>query len=235
MIEFDDGVMGERSDTEESENPQMHPVGPEPSILLDETPAPARIASPEPAPHQPAAQPTVRRLMIPSALGAPGLEDGALGIGMPHQYYPGVSYDEIFRLFEFAAEHDAMIFTHVRSMGVAGMQEVVANAVATGAPLHIVHMNSMSLWDYQTNLDMILGAQERGADISVEAYPYTAASTGIASALFDDGWQERMRISYGDIQWQDTGERLTEKTFKKYREQGGTAVRITMPLLKTGT
>jgi len=153
-----------------------------------------------------------------------GLEDGALGIGMPHQYYPGVSYDEIFRLFEFAAEHDAMIFTHVRSMGVAGMQEVVANAVATGAPLHIVHMNSMSLWDYQTNLDMILGAQERGADISVEAYPYTAASTGIASALFDDGWQERMRISYGDIQWQDTGERLTEKTFKKYREQGGTVI-----------
>jgi len=153
-----------------------------------------------------------------------GLDDGALGIGMPHQYYPGVSYDEIFRLFEFAAEHDAMIFTHVRSMGVAGMQEVVANAVATGAPLHIVHMNSMSLWDYQTNLDMILGAQERGADITVEAYPYTAASTGLGSALFDAGWQERMRISYGDLQWQDTGERLTEETFNKYREQGGTVI-----------
>jgi len=153
-----------------------------------------------------------------------GLEDGALGIGMPHQYYPGVSRDEIFRLFQFAAENEAPIFTHVREMGVSGMQEVIANAIATGAPLHIVHMNSSSLWDYQTNLDLILGAQERGADITTEAYPYTAGSTGIESAIFDDGWQERLRISYEDIQWQDSGERLTEETFRKYRDQGGIVI-----------
>ena len=150
-----------------------------------------------------------------------GLLGGALGIGMPHQYYPGASYDEIFRLFQFAAEIEAPIYTHVRDMGIAPMQEVVANAVATGASLHIVHMNSSSLWDYQTNLDLILGAQERGADITTEAYPYTAASTSIQSAIFDEGWQENLRISYEDLQWQDTGERLTEKTFNEYREEGG--------------
>jgi dihydroorotase len=109
-------------------------------------------------------------------------------------------------------------------MGIAPMQEVIANAVATGASLHIVHMNSSSLWDYQTNLDLILGAQERGADISTEAYPYTAASTSIQSAIFDDGWQEKLRISYADLQWQDTGERLTEKTFDQYREEGGVLI-----------
>lgn len=155
---------------------------------------------------------------------AEGLQGGALGIGMPHQYYPGVSYDEIFRLFQFAANHEAPIYTHVRDMGIAPMQEVIANAVATGASLHIVHMNSSSLWDYQTNLDLILGAQERGADISTEAYPYTAASTSIQSAIFDDGWQEKLRISYADLQWQDTGERLTEKTFDQYREEGGVLI-----------
>ncbi len=153
-----------------------------------------------------------------------GLDGGALGIGMPHQYYPGVSRDEIFRLFQFAAEARAPIYTHVREMGVTGMQEVVANAIATGAPLHIVHMNSSSLWDYQTNLDLILGAQERGADVTTEAYPYTAASTGIRSAIFDEGWQERLRISYEDVQWQDTGERLTEETFNQYREEGGVVI-----------
>ncbi|MGI9262348.1 MAG: amidohydrolase family protein [Woeseiaceae bacterium] len=153
-----------------------------------------------------------------------GLNDGALGIGMPHQYYPGVSRDEIFRLFQFAADKDSIIFTHVREMGVSGMQEVVANAIATGAPLHIVHLNSMSLGHYQTNLDLILGAQERGADVTTEAYPYTAASTGIQSAIFDDGWQERLSISYGDVQWQDTGERLTEETFNAYREEGGVVI-----------
>jgi len=153
-----------------------------------------------------------------------GLTAGALGVGMPHQYYPGVTQDEIFRLFQFAADKGVPIFTHVREMGVSGMQEVIANAVATGAPLHIVHMNSSSLWHYQTNLDLILGAQARGADVTTEAYPYTAASTGIDSAIFDDGWQEKLGISYGDIQWQDTGERLTEETFRKYREQGGIVI-----------
>ena len=153
-----------------------------------------------------------------------GLADGALGVGMPHQYYPGVTYDEIFRVFQFAARNKVPIFTHVRAMGVAPMQEVIANAVATGASLHIVHMNSSSLWDYQTNLDLILGAQERGADITTEAYPYTAASTGIRSAIFDPGRQERLRISYEDLQWQDTGERLTEETFKNYYEAGGVLI-----------
>ena len=155
---------------------------------------------------------------------AKGLGEGALGIGMPHQYYPGVSHDEIFRLFQFAAERAVPIYTHVREMGVTGMQEVVANAIATGASLHIVHMNSSSLWSYQTNLDLILGAQARGADVTTEAYPYTAASTSIESAIFDEGWQERLRISYGDIQWQDTGERLTEETFNRYREEGGVVI-----------
>jgi N-acyl-D-aspartate/D-glutamate deacylase len=104
------------------------------------------------------------------------------------------------------------------------MQEVIANAVATGAPLHIVHMNSSSLWDYQTNLDLILGAQERGTDITTEAYPYTAASTALQSAIFDEGWQERLQITYSDLQWQDTGERLTEETFNEYREEGGVVI-----------
>ena len=85
-------------------------------------------------------------------------------------------------------------------------------------------MNSSSLWDYQTNLDLILGAQERGADVTTEAYPYTAASTSIESAIFDPGWQARLRISYEDVQWQDTGERLTEASFNRYREEGGVVI-----------
>ena len=153
-----------------------------------------------------------------------GLNDGGLGVGMPHQYYPGVSRDEIFRLFEFAAEKSVPIYTHVREMGVGGIQEVVANAIATGAPLHIVHLNSSSLWDYRTNLDLIEGAVRRGADVTTEAYPYTAGSTAIESAIFDEGWQQLLRISYGDLQWQDSGERLTEATFNAYRQQGGTVI-----------
>ncbi|MDH4071786.1 MAG: amidohydrolase family protein [Gammaproteobacteria bacterium] len=60
--------------------------------------------------------------------------------------------------------------------------------------------------------------------VTTEAYPYTAVSTSLESALFDEGWQEKLQISYGDIQWQDIGERLTEQTFARYREQGGVVI-----------
>ena len=153
-----------------------------------------------------------------------GMAEGAIGIGMPHQYYPGANRDEIYRVFELAGEERFPIYTHVRSMGIDAIQEVVANATATKAPLHIVHLNSSSLWDIGTNLDLIAGAQEAGVDVSTEVYPYTAASTSLESAIFDDGWQERLQITYEDIQWQDTGERLTEETFRTRRQEGGIVI-----------
>lgn len=153
-----------------------------------------------------------------------GLQQGALGIGMAHQYYPAASREEIFRVFEMAARWRVPIFTHVRGMGVDAMQEVIANAAATGTSLHIVHVNSMSLGALPLVLDMIESARKRGLDITTEAYPYTAASTFLESTIFDDGWEERLGISYGDVQWEKTGERLTRESFDTYRKQGGVAI-----------
>jgi len=153
-----------------------------------------------------------------------GLREGALGIGMAHGYYPGATNEEIFRVFQFAASRQAPIFTHVRTMGIEPMQEVIANAASTGAPLHIVHVNSMSLWDIDVVLDLIGGAQRQGLDITTEAYPYTAASTNVASTIFDAGWRERLKISYEDLQLQETGERLNATTFDKYRTEGAVVI-----------
>jgi dihydroorotase len=153
-----------------------------------------------------------------------GLREGGLGIGMAHQYYPGATRAEILRVFQYAAERRAPIYTHVRSMGLDAIQEVVANAAATGAPLHIVHVNSSSLADLPAVLELIAGARARGVDLTTESYPYTAGSTGIQSSIFDEGWQERLGIGYGDVQWQDTGERLTQETFELFREEGGTVI-----------
>jgi len=159
-----------------------------------------------------------------TALLDQGLREGGLGIGMAHQYYPGATRTEILRVFQHAAARSAPIYTHVRSMGLDAIQEVVANAAATGAPLHIVHVNSSSLGDLPAALELIAGARRRGLDLTTESYPYTAGSTGIQSSIFDDGWQERLGISYGDVQWQDTGERLTRETFELLREEGGTVI-----------
>src|SRR5688572_33115754 len=42
-----------------------------------------------------------------------------------------------------------------------------------------------------------------------------SGSTGINTAIFREGWQERLGISYGDLQWSETGERLTKQTLDR--------------------
>lgn len=152
------------------------------------------------------------------------LHAGALGIGVPVGYYPGATHGEIFKVYQYAAEKQVPVFSHTRGFGMPGIQEAISNAVSTGAPLHIVHANSLSLGEIQTTLSMVAAAQDRGLDVTTEVYPYTAASTSLESSIFDEGWQEMLGITYGDLQWEATGERLTEATFKEYREKGGVVI-----------
>jgi len=44
-----------------------------------------------------------------------GLNEGALGIGMGIAYTPGAGHEEVFRVFQFAAQRGVPIFVHVRS------------------------------------------------------------------------------------------------------------------------
>ena len=150
-----------------------------------------------------------------------GLREGALGLGVAPQYYPGASREEIFKVYQMAARWKVPLFTHVRSMTPDAFQEAIANAASTGAKLHLVHVNSMSLGALPFVLDVIESARKQGLDVTTEAYPYTAASTFIESTMFDDGWQDRLGISYGDLQWPPTGERMTAESFAKFRKQGG--------------
>jgi N-acyl-D-aspartate/D-glutamate deacylase len=164
------------------------------------------------------------------------LAEGALGIGMGINYTPAATREEIMRAFRVAARRLAPVFVHLRSGGlldhaggVAGLQEVIADAAATGAPLHVVHVTSMGLSATPTLLDIIEGARARGLDVTTEAYPYTAGATMLQSAVFDPGFQERQGIDYKDILWVATGERLTAESFERYRKQGGLAVIFSIP------
>jgi len=153
-----------------------------------------------------------------------GLSEGALGIGVPVGYYPGATREEIFRVYAFAAKMGIPVFTHVRDPNISAIQEAIADGAATGAPVHIVHLNSMALGRIGVALDMVDSAQKQGLDITTELYPYTAGSTSLESTLFDEGWQDVWDMDYGDLQWEATGERLTRETFDKYRKEGGTII-----------
>jgi dihydroorotase len=157
-----------------------------------------------------------------------GLDEGALGIGMGIAYVPGASREEILRVFELAAARRVPVYVHLRSAGpvepggIDALQEAIADAAATGASLHVVHITSTELRETPVALEMIRGARKRGLNVTTEAYPYTAGMTDLASAIFSEGWQARNGgISYGDLQWAATGERLTAESFARYRKQGG--------------
>ena len=165
-----------------------------------------------------------------------GLREGALGIGMGINYTPAATREEIFRAFALASRRRVPVFVHLRSAGlldenggVAGLQEVLADAAATGASLHVVHVTSMGLGATPTLLAMIDGARARGLDVTTEAYPYVAGATYLQSAIFDPGFEQRLGITHHDILWAATGERLTAESFAKYRAQGGLAVIFSIP------
>ncbi len=152
------------------------------------------------------------------------LSEGGIGIGVPIGYLPKTNPKEMYNVFQLAGELNVLVFTHVRNPDIISIQEVIADASLTNAPLHIVHINSMALGNIQLGLDMVNAAQKRGIDITTELYSYTAGSTSLQSAMFSEGWQERLDISYGDLQWVATGERLTKETFDAYRKTGGTVI-----------
>lgn len=160
-----------------------------------------------------------------------GLDEGAVGIGFGIAYLPQSSRQEIYDLFRLAASLRVPCFVHMRHAGhpdpggvLEALQEVLADAAATEAPLHIVHINSSSGRVLPVALRMIEGARRAGLDVTTESYPYTAGQTNLDSAIFDEGWQEKLDITYKDLQWVATGERLTAETFGRYRKEGGTVI-----------
>ena len=78
---------------------------------------------------------------------------------------------EVIDMFRLAAERRLPVYTHVRSSGraepgssIESISEVIGAAAITGAPLHIVHINSSCGRDWLECLSMIEGARARGLD-----------------------------------------------------------------------
>ncbi|MBS1852188.1 MAG: amidohydrolase family protein [Acidobacteria bacterium] len=150
------------------------------------------------------------------------LAAGALGVGMGIQYAPGSTRLEVIDMFRLAAERHLPVYTHMRSFGqqepgsaIEAVSEVIGAAAISGAPLHIVHINSTCLSQSLECLAMVAGARARGLDVTTEAYPYVAGMTVITSALFNPGWRERLGIDFSALQMSDTGERLTKERFEE--------------------
>lgn len=164
------------------------------------------------------------------------LRAGGLGVGFGLEYMPYSTRWEVFRMFETAGKYRASCHLHTRygtlqeeQSNLTAIQEAMANGLACGAPVHIVHVPSMALSNTAQSLALIEAAQRQGLDVTCDFYPYTAFGTGISSEVFAEGWQTRFGINYGDLEWAQTHERLTAETFAKYQKQGGMVIAHAIP------
>jgi N-acyl-D-aspartate/D-glutamate deacylase len=151
-----------------------------------------------------------------------GFRKGAVSMGLGPSYTAAATQWEVLEMIRVAARHHASVHVHIRG-GMPGLEEVIAGAAITGAPLHIVHINSSGAAQTREMLQIVSEAQSRGLDVTTEAYPYSAGMTEIQSANYD-GWEQWPAERFATLEWPSTGERLTRETFLKYRKIGGPVI-----------
>lgn len=153
------------------------------------------------------------------AITREGLEQGALGIGIPHGYAPGAGIKEMTRICELAVEFSVPTYTHVPYMSnldpkssIEAYVRLIGLAGATGAHMHICHLNSTSLQDVEHAAALIRKAQDQGLPVTTEAYPYGTGSTVMSAGFFmDTDFPERTGTGYAAIQEVSTGKRFKSR------------------------
>jgi dihydroorotase len=168
---------------------------------------------------------------------AKALDEGALAVGMSLEYAPGISTDELIAVMRTAARYGAPVFFHLRysdmeppGTNIEALEEAIGAARATGASIHIGHINSTGgTFSMKESLSLLSRARVEGIDVTACAYPYAFWATYLDSARFDGGWQGRFRITYKDLQIGGTGERLDRESFSRYRKEGKLAIAYAIP------
>ena len=113
---------------------------------------------------------------------AEGLRDGAVGLSVGLEYFPGryAGPSEVEELCHVAAEHDALVAVHTRGISELfdpAMNEALGFAAASGCRLQISHVNPMGRanWDAIDGLFTRVDAgRTSGLDVAFDIIGYTA-------------------------------------------------------------
>jgi N-acyl-D-amino-acid deacylase len=135
--------------------------------------------------------PTPAELERMGELVRQGMRDGAFGLSTGLFYVPGsfARSDEVIALARVAGELGGMHISHMRdeAAGVLdSVRETIAIGEEGGLPTQVTHhkMIGRAAWGRSIDsLRLVREARERGVDVSVDQYPYTASSTALSAAL----------------------------------------------------
>lgn len=146
-------------------------------------------------------------------LARAAIEQGAAGLSSGLIYTPGAYAEtaEVTELCRRALEGtDRPYVTHVRGethMVAAAVEEAIAIGREAGVPVHISHLKvgGRANWGRsEDTLALIASARASGVDVTVDVYPYTAASTLLYSVLppwVQEGGRDALleRLQYGHV------------------------------------
>ncbi|MWV65067.1 amidohydrolase family protein [Halorubrum sp. JWXQ-INN 858] len=137
------------------------------------------------------AEPSDEQLAEMCELIRDGLDDGAVGFSTGLIYTPCTyaSTEEVSALAETLQGYGRPFVAHVRSEGRwiwEALDEFVDIGSEHGVPLHLSHYKLAGTAQHghvDRSNALLETARERGVDLTVEQYPYTAGSTMLSAAL----------------------------------------------------
>lgn len=162
-----------------------------------------------------------------------GLLQGGIGIGSTVGYMrEGVSSREIYELQKLSGLYGRQIGMHFRNtpgndvQEIGGIQEMLANAAALGAPAIACHFNNPG---YNMVHELLVLMRKRGYNVWGEVYPYAAGSTALNAVFLDPAiWEKQLGYKLNEtVQDVETGEYYTaEKRQEMIKKEPTRAVLV---------
>jgi dihydroorotase/N-acyl-D-amino-acid deacylase len=124
-------------------------------------------------------------------LAAQGMRDGAFGLSTGLFYVPGnfTPTEEVIELAKVVGKMGGIHISHMReeaSHVLDSVRETIRIGEEGGLPTQITHhkMIGQPNWGKSVeSLKLVQEARARGVDVTIDQYPYTASSTGIAALV----------------------------------------------------
>ncbi len=156
-------------------------------------------------------------------LVAEAMEAGVAGLSSGLIYAPGsfAKTDELVELCRVVGRYGGLYTTHMRNES-DGLLESVKEALAIGrqarVPVQISHHKAVGEANWgkvRESLALVDDARARGQDVTLDQYPYTAASTTFSAFLPDWALDGGVVALLDRLQDQATRERIAQETERK--------------------
>jgi N-acyl-D-aspartate/D-glutamate deacylase len=119
------------------------------------------------------------------------MDAGAFGLSTGLIYLPGTysETDEVVALARVASKEGGIYASHIRNefdLIIEAIEEAITIGREANLPVHISHYKvaDNTMWgDSTITLELVEAARAEGVDVTVDQYPYTAGSTGLANVF----------------------------------------------------